>query len=213
MPTYNENIPQATDQISQSQDQILQNFQALKVLIDINHVDFASADQGKHKWITMPSQGAIPPAGSGFAAGELGLYNAINSLTTKNELYINKTNQATVVQVPATASILSSNSAPASGAAGWTQLPSGIILRWGSFTGITGPVATVTLASSATVGPTLTQILTVLVTSYDASGSDNNFFAYLGNIISNTQFQVHLVPRTTTSGTATGGFKLLVIGY
>jgi hypothetical protein len=213
MPTYNANIPQPTDQISQSQDQILQNFQSIQALIDINHVDFASGDQGKHKWTTMPTQGAIPPAGSGFLAGEIGLYNAVNAFNSQNELYVNKTNQATVVQIPATASILSVNSAPSSGAAGWTQLPSGIIMRWGTFTSIAGPVATVSLGSNATIGPTLTQILTVIVTTYDASGSDNNFFAYLGNIISNTQFQVHLVPRTTTSGAATGGFKILVIGY
>jgi hypothetical protein len=213
MPTYNANIPQPTDQISQSQDQILQNFQSIKNLIDVNHVDFASSDQGKHKWNTFPLQGAIPPSGSGFLAGELGLYNANNSLTTQNELYVNKTNQATVVQVPLTASILSSNSAPSAASFGWSQLPSGIVLRWGLFTGITGPLATVTLSTSAANGPTLTQILNVQVTTYDASGSDNNFIAYLGQILSNTQFRVHMVPRTTTSGTATGGFQYLVIGY
>lgn len=213
MPTYNANIPQPADQISQSQDQILQNFQSLQNLIDVNHVDFASGDQGKHKWVTMPVQAAIPPAGSGFASGELGLYNANNSLTSQHELYINKTNQATVVQVPMTASILSSNSAPSSNSGGWTQLPSGIILRWGNFTNIMGPAATVTLSTSASAGPTLTQILNVQITTYDPSGSDNNYFVYLGQIISNTQFRVHIVPRTTTSGTATGSFQLLVIGY
>ena len=210
---YNQNIPQPGDQLSQSQADLLANFQAIQTLIDINHVDFASGDAGKHKWITFPVQGAIPPAGSGFAAGEIGLYNAADAFTTKNELYINKTNQATVVQVPLTASILSSNSAPASASAGWTQLPSGIILRWGLFTGIMGPVATVTLASNATEGPTLTQILNVQVTTYDSSASDNNFLVYLGQIVSNTQFKVHIVPRTTTSGVATGGFQFLVIGY
>lgn len=213
MPTYNANIPQPTDQISQSQDQILQNFQSIQSLIDVNHVDFASGDQGKHKWVTMPVQGAIPPAGSGFAAGEIGLYNAVDTFNSKNELYVNKTNQVTVVQIPLTASILSVNSAPALGSFGWTQLPSGIIIRWGSFTSITGPNATVTLATSTTAGPTFTQILNVQVTTYDPGTSDGNYFVYLGQIISNTQFKVHIVPRTSTSGTATGSFLFTAIGY
>lgn len=211
MPTFNGNIPQPTDQISQSQDQILQNFQAIQALVDINHVDFASADQGKHKWITMPSQGAIPPAGSGFAAGELGLYNAVNALTTKNELYINKTNQVTVVQVPATASVLSSNSAPAQNSFGWTQLPSGIVLRWGNFSGFTG-LNTVTLATNAANGPALTQILTVQLTAYDPAGADSNFAVRLSSILSPTQFRVYISSRTA-AGAGTGGFQYLVIGY
>jgi hypothetical protein len=71
---YQANIPQPGDLLSQSQSDLLNNFMALQTLIDINHVDFASGDQGKHKWVTFPVQGAIPPAGSGFLAGELGLY-------------------------------------------------------------------------------------------------------------------------------------------
>jgi hypothetical protein len=208
---YDPNIPQASTLLSVSQLDLLNNFGAIQALIDVNHVDFAAGDAGKHKWVTLPLQGAHPPAGSGFAAGELGLYNAAYALTTQNELFINKTNQATVVQVPSTASILSSNSAPAQNSAGWTLLPSGIVLRWGNFTGFTG-LATVTLSTSAANGPALTQILTVQVTPYNTSAGDVNFAVRLSNIISPTQFSVYISSRTTT-GAALGGFQYLVIGY
>jgi hypothetical protein len=208
---YNANVPQPTDLLSQSQSDLLNNFQAIQALIDVNHVDFASGDQGKHKWVTFPTQGAIPPAGSGFNPGELGLYNSVNGLTTQNELYINKTNQATVVQIPTTASILSSNSAPAQNTAGWTMFPSGIVLRWGSFVGFSG-LSTVTLGTSAATGPALTQILSVMVCAYNTSAGDVDFAVRLASILSPTQFQVYISNRTTT-GAGTGGFQYLVIGY
>jgi hypothetical protein len=208
---YNPNIPQPTDQLNQSQADLLANFQAIQTLIDVNHVDFASGDQGKHKWVTLPSQGATPPAGSGFAASELGAYNAVYALTSQHELFINKTNQVTVVQVPSTASVLSANSAPAQNSAGWTTLPSGIVLRWGNFSGFTG-LNTVTLTTSAAFGPALTQILSVQVTAYDPSAGDANFAVRLAQIISPTQFNVYISSRTA-AGAGTGGFQFLVIGY
>src|SRR5271156_6351075 len=146
---YQNNIPQPTDLLSKSQGDLLNNFAALKTLIDVNHVDFNSADQGKHMWVTLPSQGATPPAGSGFAPTELGLYNAVYTTTTQQELFINKTNQATVVQVPLSASTLSTNSAPAQGTQGWSYLPSGIIIKWGNTMG-TG----LTLVDFSGLGPT-----------------------------------------------------------
>ena len=208
---YNPNIPQPTDQLNQSQDDILQNFQAISTILNINHVDFGAADQGKHKWVTLPSQGAIPPAGSGFAAGELGIYNATNATTTKSELYINKTNQATVVQVPSTASILSINSAPASLTGGWTYLPSGFLLRTGGATGVSGLV-TVTLTTGIGIAPAFTQILGVILCPYSTSTSDADFAVRLVDILNPSQFRLYVSSRTST-GAAVGGFWHLVIGY
>lgn len=208
---YQANIPQPNNLLSQSQDDILNNFQAIQTLIGVNHVNFNDADQGKHKWITFPQQGATPPAGSGFNPGELGMYNAIYSVSTQNELFINKTNQATVVQVPSTASILSVNSAPSAIAAGYTYLPSGILLRWGTVIGATG-LATLSLGTNSTVGPVPAQILTVQLTPYDPSAGDVNFAVRLANIISNSQFNVYISSRTNT-GPATGSYTYLVVGY
>ena len=205
--SYNANIPQPNNLLSQSQDDILNNFQAIQTLVGINHVNFGGADQGKHKWVTFPSQGAIPPAGSGFLAGELGLYNAVNATTTQQELYVNKTNQATVVQVPMTASTLSSNSAPASNSGFWTYLPSGLVLIGGNG-GPNSGLTTVTI----TVGPALTQILTVLICPYGGGTADVNFAVRLVDITSPSTFRIYISPRTTV-GSGTGQFQFLAIGY
>jgi len=209
---FNPNIPQPSDQLSQSQQDILNNFQAIQALVDVNHVDFASSDQGKHKWITFPSQGAIPPAGSGFTGTELGLYNAVYSTTGKQELFVNKTNQITVVQVPFTASILSTSSAPTSGTGFWTYLPSGLLMIGGNATG------TLTGLNMNTIGapaPTLTQLLSVVVCPYNpTSTGDLNFAVRLVDINGPNTFRVYISSRTST-GAATGqtGYSYLAIGY
>lgn len=57
---YNQNLPQATDAISDSQSGILGNFQAIKTLVDVNHVTFddPSGNQGMHKFLQMPDLAA-----------------------------------------------------------------------------------------------------------------------------------------------------------
>lgn len=200
---YNPNIPQPSNQLSQSQSDMLQNFTALQTLIDVNHVDFSDGDdQGKHKWVTFPLQESAPS----FNAGEVGLYNLNFATTSTNELFLNSQNGT---NIPTTASTLSTNAAPAQNSGGWTYLPSGLILKFGSFTGNSG-LSTVTL-SGATI-PVYTQILSVIVCAYSTATTDQNFAVRLGPILSNTQFQVYISARTTT-GSATGGFQFLAIGY
>lgn len=68
--SYNSSIPQSNDDPSQSQGQILSNFQALNTSNSVNHVAFNDADQGKHKFLQMPEQSSDPAT----AADEGGLY-------------------------------------------------------------------------------------------------------------------------------------------
>ena len=67
---YNADIPQAADDPSQSQGQLLGNFQELNTSNSVNHVAYNDADQGKHKFMQMPEQSAAPTT----AADEGGLY-------------------------------------------------------------------------------------------------------------------------------------------
>lgn len=129
---YND-TPLSTDPINQTQAPIRTNFESIRAIIGVNHVDFADADSGKHKFVTFPVQVAAPV----LAAGEIGLYNkaALAPFGTFNELFVHKlTTQGTATaDIPFTASILStSNPLPTAAAVGWTYLPSGIILQWGS---------------------------------------------------------------------------------
>lgn len=214
---YNNNIPQPSDLLSQSQSDILNNFSAIFTLVGVNHVNFGSADQGKHKWVTLPSQAATPPAGSGFAPTELGVYNAVYATSAQQELFINKTNQATVVQVPSTASILSANSNPAAYpnpiTGGYTVLPSGVILKFGGIpVAVTGQSAIAVGGGNSTNGPVFNGIMTVLLTPWAVNAGDVNFAVRLVSIDSPTQFTVYVSSRTNV-GPATGFFTYLIIGY
>lgn len=115
---YQENIPQPNDQLSQSQNDILGNFQAIKTLVDINHVTFGGADQGKHKFVTMPEQGAAPAT----LANEGALYTAQGVYNTEAQLYWRRESNGVVV--PFTEGLNANN--------GWARLPTGALIKWGS---------------------------------------------------------------------------------
>ena len=83
---YKNNIPQPTDRLKDSQGDILNNFAGIKTAWDINHVTFDDADEGKHKFITFPAQGAAPT----FGATENGLYNRASTISASNEIYVQK---------------------------------------------------------------------------------------------------------------------------
>lgn len=120
MPPFNENIPQANQTIASSQSPILQNFQAIKQLIDVNHGTFGGSGvnaEGKHKFVEMPNQSVTPTT----AAGEMTLYSAQYTKTSQSEAYIIR--DAAGTPIPFSAASLA--------ASGWTFLPSGILVKWG----------------------------------------------------------------------------------
>ena len=68
--SYNANIPQASDDPSDSQASLLTNFQVLNTAISVNHNALSASGQGKHKFLQMPEQGSAPTT----SANEAGLY-------------------------------------------------------------------------------------------------------------------------------------------
>lgn len=114
---YNNAIPQANDQISVSQDDLLQNFAAIKTLVDVNHVTFSAVGEGKHKFVTFPRQGSAPAT----AATDLNVYSKLNANTSQSELYLRRDSGA---ESPITARQATTN--------GWSYLASGILIKWGT---------------------------------------------------------------------------------
>lgn len=111
---YTNNTPQSTDQISQTQPLIQQNFASIQTLLLQNHGDFTTSVAGQHNYVQMPVQ-AVAPA---VTAGEVGLYNLLN--VGVNEMFVRKSNGTSI---PMTKSDLN--------LPGYTYLPSGIIIQWG----------------------------------------------------------------------------------
>jgi hypothetical protein len=206
MCPYNQNIPQANDQLSTSQADLLNNFIAIQTLINVNHVDFAAGDQGKHKYVTFPVQAGSPPIA--FNAGEIALYNFLSPITGQNELYINKLNQALLVQQNMVGSILSTNSAPGFNSTGWTYLPSGILLKWGFGTANGNTVVVYPVAANI---PVFTQVFNIQVTTRQFNGADTNTFVRLSNFPNAVQFTVYGSQRTVV-GAAAADYTYLAIG-
>jgi hypothetical protein len=71
--SYNSQIPQPGDIISASQGQLLANFDQLNQKWAVNHygLDPATANDGKHKFVTLPEQSAAPTTG----ADEVAIYS------------------------------------------------------------------------------------------------------------------------------------------
>ena len=163
------NIPQATDQLSVSQGNILNNFTILGAIAgNANPASASINNNAGFNWLYLPTNGAsIPPAGSSFPAANVALYSATDSVTSKNELYINKTNNSGLVQIPATESILgTSNPVPGTfGGTGWTMLPSGIKLVWGTITGSNVGPTTVTLTGNQVFAHTILSIQCTIISA------------------------------------------------
>lgn len=204
---YDPNSPAANQLLSASQPIIQGNFTILQNSFDVNHVDFnAGTDNGKHKYVELPVQASAPPIV--FAAGEIATYSFLNAITNVNELYVNKTNQATVVQIPITASILSTNSNPGAGVSGWTYLPSGVLLKWGQ--GSANGNTAFTFPVAATI-PVFTNVMSMqLCTAYN-NASDGDGFARLSTF-NNLGFTAFGSARTTVTTKAVL-FQYLAIGY
>jgi len=204
---YNASIPQAADLLSVSQGDIRDNFGGIKSLVDIDHVSFASADAGKHIKVTLPVQAPAPA----FVAGEVGMYSFLNPTTNKNELYVNKTNNSGIVQIAATSSILG-NANPIPGTfgdtTGWTMLPSGIKMVWGSFPGSPIGPQTINLVGAQQFGTT---ILSIQLTVIGTGSSAGQALARVRNISANS-FQA-VVSDVTGTTYSNSNVMFLALGY
>jgi len=192
---YNGLIPQATDLISASQPQILANFTAIETFVTVNHVGFASADQGKHKFVTFPVQ-AVTPA---TVAGDVALFSKASALTGKNELFFQDGSGNPLNIVPFTASD------PA--VTGWAYLPSGILMKWGTLAGNGSSVFAFPVAANI---PVFTAVYSCQVTTSFNSAADVDVFVRLSTF-STTAITVYCSSRTTVAN-ANASFNYLVIG-
>ena len=161
------NVPLASQSLGQTNASIRGNFSVIGAAFIVDHVDYNTSGQGKHNQVTFPVQGAQPT----FLTGEEGLYNFLNATTNKNELYVHKQLVAGTVDIPFTASKMS-NYAFASCNSGWSYLPSGLLIKWGSIAANSPAISVNTTTISG--GPAFQQVFTVMVTSVD-TGTATNF--------------------------------------
>jgi len=195
---YNQIIPISTDNLSVSQPQMQNNFLAIYNAFNLNHVALNSTNptQGKHSFVEMPNQSASAPV---TIANEVGLYCNSSALTNQPELFFIKQFGSTA---PANLLPPISNNGYAISASnytalnGWTRLPSGILLMWGTASALGTNSVTVTLPISASI-PNFYTIYQVFITSKRISGSAPNQISLPASLGSLTQ--------PTNGGTPTPG--------
>ncbi len=194
---YTNNTPQSTDQISQTQVPIQQNFASIQTLIQQNHGDFTTAVAGQHNYVQMPVQSVAP----GVTAGEVGLYNLLNAGV--NEMFIRKSDGTSVPLAKASLNL-----------PGYSYLPSGLIMQWGLNT--SGAVALTHVTYPFTF-PTRTLIVvaTPAVTNQIDKDSAVTVVCAGTGAPTTTGFDVMVNRRTSSSGQPqpTSQFYWLAIGF
>lgn len=193
---YTLNMPEAVDDPSQSQGLIKGNFNELNTFLAINHEGITTVtDPGKHKFLQMPKQDSpiLPPS---TTLTEIALFSHTSTLTTDIELVFRRKDNGS--QIEFTGALASTT--------GWTRLPSGILLKWG--TGSGSGAVTVDFPVGGTL-PAFTSVFSAQV-SVDDSGPVPNTFATF-QTLSPLQIKVYCSTRTAVTAT-NASFRYLVIG-
>lgn len=128
-------IPNAPNDPADDQPKIKDNFANINSLFNVNHYLPGSVNNGKHEKVEMPTAGTKPP--SGLVASEATLYgksaNGASQVfftpdTTNDEYQLTRAITASFAKFSTNTALASAN-----GNGGWTFLPGGMLLQYGSF--------------------------------------------------------------------------------
>lgn len=183
---YQTNKPQPTDVKSQSQADLLGNFQALSPFGN-GFADFT-----------------VKVATPAIAAGDTGLYTRNNATTTQNEMYIQKKMNSVDTQIPMTASILS-NTAGSSQLAGWSYLPSGLLIKWGKSAITNSLIYNSINMDTLSGGPAFTHVFNVQLTAYNGASAIST-----GPVVSPGATGTSMTAYLNTGGASTGVYYFAI---
>jgi len=189
---YTSDIPKATDNPSASQPLIKDNFAAINDVVGVNHVPFNEPNEGKHTAIVMVEQDVAPVT----LIKEVGVYPKLSTLTNILELFFRR--QASGVEIEFTSSLGAVN--------GWTRLPSGILIKWGTSSGFGKHTTNFPVSPNIPVFSTAYLGFAIPV---DISTPPNSFVTF--RTVSATGINVFSSSRTTTSS-AVASYNYLAIG-
>ncbi len=151
IPPYVKGYPQDGSSLGSTKAQIRANLDGTFETLGINHFDQNSANPGKHQYIQMPTTDRPNTTGT----TEILLYNGVEGGV--NNLYFvapNKTVANAYVQ-------MTTNLIPARTQKGYSWLPGGLLIQWGSQNVAASTTVDVTFAVDfATVGGFLPVITT-----------------------------------------------------
>lgn len=172
--SYQPNIPVATDDPSVSQSTIQSNFGTINTAFSVNHVALGSGgSQGKHNFVEMPNQGSAPTTISG--EGTLYTKAVSDHASTASQLFYTQDASGKEYQLTRT---LTAPFASFSANPGWSFLPGGLLIQWGTNTSASGTTITFPVSFSSacySVQMTVTQNTTNRHFAYARSTSMTSF--------------------------------------
>ena len=129
---YTDNVPQSGQTLGQTQVPINQNFTIIRNVQKINHIDFDSAGEGKHKFLQMPNQVTAPTT----LINEIGAYA---KSSTGSNLFLRSESNGSEYKITAfddtKFAVFATNTkyetVPQDTFGGWTFLPGGLLLMYG----------------------------------------------------------------------------------
>jgi hypothetical protein len=185
---FNNAVPQATQKLATTQAPILSNFQAINELINTNHVSFSDVvNYGKHNLTTFPLQSILPTT----SAGQMSIYCAAAATVNGMELFYQYPSNGTRVQLTPVVSSGADAANP-----GYTTMPGGVIMKWGTATGLVPGANTILFPVGGGIPAYTTSVFTVQYTP--GSTNANSVPGPYINNITLSQFQFN-VPVTTAS--------------
>lgn len=139
--TYTPDIPVTGESLGSTRDRIRANFQQIDEVEAINHVAFNEADKGKHKYMQMPEVTASGAGVPSTAVNEGGLYTNVGTNPAEVNLFFRSESDGKVYQLTRTDQTNEARFAvntvysagPPSLKGGWSFLPGGLVLQWGTY--------------------------------------------------------------------------------
>lgn len=147
---YTVNVPLSNQRIDDTQENIQDNFEAIKDIFEVNHITFDDPGFGFHDFISLIDNLNNPI--SAVTSTELLIYNGNETRTEERQVYIRRSGR---LDVPFTAQL--SNTQKGDKIPGWSYLPSGLLLKYGnSGMGSTGTAQRITKTLIYNQGPPFT---------------------------------------------------------
>lgn len=197
---YDPNKPAPNDLLSNSQLDIQSNFETANSVMNVNHFPFdnVSGNQGKHKFselVNLSTPAGTVPAG--LTASETTIYS--RTLNGNSQLCVTNGNSGNEYQL----TVMNNTYYSSLGTSpdGWSFLPGGLLINWGTGTGATD-------ASFSFTRPFTGNAYTVQVTPLD---TNNGRIFLWTKTISDTDFTI--AARDSAGQNTSITFTWLAIGF
>jgi len=195
--TYTEDVPQASTPFNQTQSPILNNFQAINELINVNHVGFNTANTfGKHNLLSLEVQSDDPDT----ASTDIAVYTKLTpSGPNAAEIFYRYPNNGDVMQLTGgtTTSATSTATSGGNASAGWCLFPSGVLMKWGTTT-VSASNVLITLPTGSGI-PTYQSYIGYVKATLTGSNSTNLTNLVVSNAYGTTQIGIFFNGATTSS--------------